>query len=379
MKKLRIFGLFAVAGMAFALAACSTPPPSAPPAASSSTAAPQNAARNEDAFQSAITADPDNARLYFDRGLYLYTTENKHVLASELFERAVELDPAFRYDRRSWWTPSIASRYGINVNSNIEFSNFSLYMFLGAAYYDSATNSGTNREQYVAVTDRQQTLEKALAAYRRGYAIDITGGRNNNRNLQTIYLASIASILDLLDRTEEANTYYAELARITTVSNAISSRLRGETSTASAQHPPTPAQPSGTGTSGQGGDSSSRVYDAFSLYIALPTGGLFGGGTYLSRVEIGIPRGRTYSVTIASSGNNFDIIRSINQNYAFSDRNNRFYSITVPAQDNLAVVINSQQNIPGGQTIRIEYVGIMEITVDNSSTPFYAAYFRRVD
>ena len=178
----------------------------------------------EKAFQQAISSDPNNAQLYYERGNYLYTNK-KIVPASALWEKALELDPNYRVETGYMWTPTVASNLGVQSSGNLEFSNFSLFLHLAMLLRDSATGTGNETDNVVSESAKKATLEKALGSFRRGYEIDITGGKNTNRNLRTVYLGYIAHTLDLLGRTQEATASYAELAKVANVTTEINYRV----------------------------------------------------------------------------------------------------------------------------------------------------------
>ena len=180
----------------------------------------------ETAFQQAIAAEPNNPQLYYERGHYFFTNE-RIIPASALWERTLELDSNYRVSSSLRWTSNIASGFGVQTSGNIDFSNFSLNLHLAILHRDSATGTGNDPEKVVPEADKRATLEKALAAFRRGYEIDITGGRNTNRNLQTVYLGYIAHTLDLLGRTQEASAAFVELSRVANVTPNI--RFRATT------------------------------------------------------------------------------------------------------------------------------------------------------
>ena len=178
----------------------------------------------EQTLQKAITDDPNNARPLYDQGWYRYSN-NKNVTAAESWEKALKLDPNYRVKDERVWSVSTASEYGVATSGNIRINDFSLQMQLAYAYYDAATKSGTSPDSVVAAKDKNAALEKALALFRSGYNIDITGGKNNSKNLKTVYLGTIAKTLDLLGRKDEAIAAYIELYRHTEITDALYARI----------------------------------------------------------------------------------------------------------------------------------------------------------
>jgi tetratricopeptide (TPR) repeat protein len=162
----------------------------------------------EERLKDAINANPNNPKLYWDLAEY-YVSQRKNALAVAEYEKIVEIEPTYRLSQEDgWkWTASNAAYFGIKSDEKISINNFSVYLMLAAYYFDSAS------------------YEKALASYRKGYEIDITNGKNNNKNLQSMYLGAIGLTLDRLGRTDEANSTYKELAKVTTVTEAIKKRI----------------------------------------------------------------------------------------------------------------------------------------------------------
>jgi len=166
----------------------------------------------EKAVMQEIAADPNNPQLYFEKGMYLRNNENtsRTVLVSTMFEKAAELDSTYRITTQNGYylSPETASEIGINTDKNFTFNNFSLFYFLGSSYNSLATYTGNYSYKGVAEADKHDTLEKALAAYRRGYEIDIINGKNKSANLKAIYLGNIGRVLDLLGRRDEATSVF---------------------------------------------------------------------------------------------------------------------------------------------------------------------------
>lgn len=180
----------------------------------------------EEALKKAVSDDPNNPAKYGDLAVF-YRTQGKYVLAAGVYEKMAELDPAYRLSDSSTYsyTPSTAAFFGVQTDKRIEFNNISVFFMLAAMYFDMANGSGTDPEKVVPQTERQNTFEKALAAFRRGYEIDITRGANNDKNLQIAYLMIIGLTLDKLGRTDEANSTYTELAKIANVTDPIARRI----------------------------------------------------------------------------------------------------------------------------------------------------------
>ncbi|MCL2804901.1 MAG: hypothetical protein FWD26_03070 [Treponema sp.] len=175
------------------------------------------------ALQRAISSNPNSAKAHYDMGMY-HVSNRDNVLAAASMARALELDPAYRHTGRSHYTPSNAATFGIQTTSNFSFEDYSLNYYLACMYFDAANGTGTDPNKFVPAAEKQSTLEKTLATYRRGYEIDITGGKNNNRNLRAVYLGFIAKTLDLMGRRDEASSMYVELSRTTTVTDDIAFR-----------------------------------------------------------------------------------------------------------------------------------------------------------
>ena len=177
-------------------------------------------------LEQAVSASPNSANAHYDLGYYRYMN-GKRTLATESWERVLELDPNYTVKRTSnlSWNTQTASNFGISRSSNLEFNDFSLNMFLATVYLEMATYTGTDPLRGLGGRDKQSTLENALVLYRRGYEFDITGGRNNSTNLKIVYLGYIGRTLDLLGRTDEANAIYTELSRIENVTDTIASRI----------------------------------------------------------------------------------------------------------------------------------------------------------
>jgi len=172
--------------------------------------------------------NPNDARAQYEWGYYLYITQKDYVKAARVFERIINIDPNFRVTGSFFITAREASNMGFTVTQNLEYSNFSIYCFLGAAYRDSAQAGGANPSYRVAAADRQSTLDKALAAFVQGYEIDIVNGRNTGANLKTAYTAFLIRGLKEVNRLNEANAMYAELAKTAVLTDAAAAALFGD-------------------------------------------------------------------------------------------------------------------------------------------------------
>jgi len=155
--------------------------------------------------------NPNSAKAQYDWAYFLNFTKSNDSQAAIFYERALAIDPSFRVTQGFNWPPQAASNAGVALTERLEFSNFSLFYLLGQTF----SNSNNTSEQ-----------EKSLAAFRRAYEIDITGGRNRNNDLRTIYLGQIARMLDRLNRRSEANDFYLELSKIANVTAPIAERVR---------------------------------------------------------------------------------------------------------------------------------------------------------
>jgi len=178
----------------------------------------------EEELEQAVATDPGNASLLYDLGWHRYSN-GKNVTAAAAWENTLKLDPNYRVNDEKAWTASTASNYGVAATESIKINNFSLLWLLATAYYDAATKTGTNSDNVVGEKDKNAALEKALALYCSGYDIDIEGGKNNSKNLKTVYLASIAKTLDLLGRKDVATAAYIELAKTAKVTVDVSLRV----------------------------------------------------------------------------------------------------------------------------------------------------------
>ena len=174
--------------------------------------------------------NPNDAKAQYDWGRRLLFSNRNYTQAAIAFESALAIDPNYRVTGRTLWTPQIALIFNIIITGNLIFcdndNDMSLFLYLGGVYYDGSTQNNNKNPDYVFPRDeRQNTLEKALDAFRRGYDIDITNGKRDNVNLKIVYLGYIAKILDLLNRQDEANEIYTEVAKIATITDLISRRI----------------------------------------------------------------------------------------------------------------------------------------------------------
>jgi len=175
----------------------------------------------------ATAYNPNNPQVFYELALY-YRTEGKSVLAAAAMEKALGLDPAFKHTpaSESYFKPDKAALLGIETADNFTFGdNYSLNYLLGCMYFDAANGTGNDRDKVVEDTDRRRTLEKSLAAFRRGYEIDITGGETGDVNLKAVYLSLIGKTLDILDRKDEATETYIVLSRTTNVTSDVALRI----------------------------------------------------------------------------------------------------------------------------------------------------------
>ena len=191
---------------------------------STSTRTTQTANRITARLEQTARRNPNDANAQYDWGRRLYSPDSNYVQAVVAFERALDIDPDFRVTENFHWTRQTASTFGVNTTENIPFFDFSLFFFLGAAYYDGATSNDASARKFEE-RDRTEILEKSLDAFLKGYEIDITNKGSDSENLRIIYLGFIARILDLLGRTDEADTHYIELSEIIDVTDAITFRF----------------------------------------------------------------------------------------------------------------------------------------------------------
>jgi len=180
-----------------------------------------SAAEKEKQLRQAAERKPKNAKAQYEWGNYLLLTKRDRVQAASVLERALAIDPNYRATAGLNWAPADAAVNGIVVTENIKIDDYSIFLLLGEAYlHGSITGSNRFPEE-----DRQDALEKALAAYRRGYEIDVTGWKTPSENLDIVYLAYIARTLDNLNRQEEATEMYVKLAKIAKLTTEIASRV----------------------------------------------------------------------------------------------------------------------------------------------------------
>ena len=174
----------------------------------------QKEQERERAIYQAVVDDPNSPQAHYDMAVYL-RSKGKNILAIESLEKTLELDPNFRYavTEELHYTPNAAAFFGIQTTENFKFGNYSLNFFVAALHFDSANGTGSDTDKFVVAAEKQNTLEKALSAFRKGYEIDITEGKNNSRNLKAAYLGTIAKTLDLLGRKEAASLTYVELSK----------------------------------------------------------------------------------------------------------------------------------------------------------------------
>jgi len=183
--------------------------------------------REEDRVQAlynAVANNPNDPKAHYDLGMY-YNSNGRTVLAANSIERVLQLDPAYRYEVSTNITSTQAASIGIQTSSNLTINNYSLNYFYAGLLFNAANNTGNDPEKTIPASERQNTYEKALTAYRRGFEIDITNRRNTNNNLNAAYLGNIARIQDLLGRTTEANSTYTELSKIATLIYTIARRI----------------------------------------------------------------------------------------------------------------------------------------------------------
>ncbi|MCL2067799.1 MAG: hypothetical protein FWG99_10085 [Treponema sp.] len=182
--------------------------------------------KEEQVFQQAVADDPYDAETYHNMGYYYYTRE-RYISAAGSWEKALELEPDFRIETTLGfhWTPNTASKQGVRITRNLNFNDFSLYLFLATAYYDAVLKPVASPDNPVSEQEKQSLLEKAFTAYSQGYNIDIITGKNDDRNLKTIYLGFIGTTLDLLGRNDLADSIFIELAKIADVDDAIAKRI----------------------------------------------------------------------------------------------------------------------------------------------------------
>jgi len=187
----------------------------------------QTKPQNEEDLKNAIKARPRSAKAHYDLGYFYCFNDLKNrrsVLAAKEWEKTLGLDPNFRVKVEFKLTPQAASAFGIKTSYDITFSDFSLNFLIAQELRETAISSSTNPEiAVVDKNDKQTTLEKALALYRKGYDIDVIGRKNVE--MKQIYLGSIAYTLDKIGRTAEANSTYTELAKIASVTETIAKRI----------------------------------------------------------------------------------------------------------------------------------------------------------
>jgi tetratricopeptide (TPR) repeat protein len=184
--------------------------------------------QTEESLKTTVRLRPRSAKAYYDLGYFYCFNDLKNrrsVLAAREWEKALELDPNFRVNVEFKLTPQAASALGLKTPYDIAFSDFSLNFLLAQELRTAAISTNTNPEIAVDKNEKQSTLEKALILYRKGYDIDITGGKCSGTTMKSVYLSSIAFLLDKMGRTTEANSTYKELANVTTVTDSIARRI----------------------------------------------------------------------------------------------------------------------------------------------------------
>jgi len=187
-----------------------------------------SAADKEKQLKRAAAWRPRDAKAQYEWGHYLRFTKREYVQSIQLFEKTLSIDPNYRVSINiNWRTSEGAAINGIVTTGEFYINkypnDFSLLLLLGEAYlYGSISENSTG---IFAEEEKQNALEKALDALRRGYEIDITGGKGSSENLKVVYLAFMARTLDYLNRRDEATEVYAELAKITRVTPEIASRI----------------------------------------------------------------------------------------------------------------------------------------------------------
>jgi len=171
----------------------------------------------------------NDPQAFYELALY-YIDKGKNVPASAAMEKALALDPAFRYTpaNESFYSPQEAAVLGIETEDNFTFGNeYSLYHLLGCVYLNAANGTGDDRDRTVDAADKRRTIENALTAFRRGYDIDIKDGENRDVNLKAVYLGLTGITLDLLGREDEATDMYIVLSGTTTVTDDMALRVAG--------------------------------------------------------------------------------------------------------------------------------------------------------
>jgi len=171
-------------------------------------------------LQNAASRNPNSVDAQYELLKY-YIAGGKNVTAAAQAEKIAQLDQNFINQENTNLSASSAADLGIQTSSAFTYGNHSIYFLLGKLYYDAAVSTATSDPEKAAPQpEKNSTLEKALAAFRTGFGLDITAGKNNNTNLRRMYHGYIAKINELLNRKDDQISAYIELAKVASLTNA---------------------------------------------------------------------------------------------------------------------------------------------------------------
>jgi hypothetical protein len=140
---------------------------------------------DDGAYERALVREPDNPDIYYARGNYLYYTKYDRMAAAGEYEKALEKDPEYRVNKSIQdlqLSAAVAAGRGLTGLKNaLSLNDMSLNLQLGFVYYDAAANNQTPAS---AVND---TYDMALAAFRKGWELDIVEGRHNTPDAKVLY------------------------------------------------------------------------------------------------------------------------------------------------------------------------------------------------
>jgi tetratricopeptide (TPR) repeat protein len=148
---------------------------------------------DDEAYQKALDLEPDNPDIYFARGWYYYYEKKDNQAAIKEWELALKKNPNYPVKNSVQGInipANAAGKIGLkNLKNDLAVTDMSLNFMLGLAYYELVTRT------LVPAAAFSESLDSAIAAFKKGYNLDITEGRHNTKDAKTLYLLYSGDVL----------------------------------------------------------------------------------------------------------------------------------------------------------------------------------------
>jgi len=173
--------------------------------------------------------NPNDTKAQYDLAYFLYYDKEDYVQTIKVLEKLQNIDPNYRVSDEfniytGGWGFWLDTDY--TKTDYTKISSFSINLFIALAHWYSTSNNRENPSYVVKGYEGEQiAINKTIEMAKKGYDIDIVGGKNTDKNLRIVYLYLIACNLDDLYKRDEANVYYKELSNYVYVVDKIAKRI----------------------------------------------------------------------------------------------------------------------------------------------------------